>query len=106
MRAGSCGAIYLTVALWRPDELGSVALAAMRDCRWVYALCAILAIFGWSHYRLNRPFRWLPWARYPVYTAHQTLIIGVACLLMPLHLGPVVEPRLVLDGTVRYCASA
>ena len=36
--------------------------------------------------------------------AHQTLIIGVAYLLMPLHLGPVVEPLLVLGGTIGGCA--
>jgi glucan biosynthesis protein C len=102
-----CGTIYLGVALWGPNDLGPLALAAMRGCRWLYAWCAILAILGWSHYGLNRPFEWLPWAReavYPWYMLHQTLIIGVAYFLMPLHLGPVVEPLLVLGGTIAGCA--
>jgi hypothetical protein len=35
---------------------------------------------------------------------HQTLIVGIAYVLVPLHLGPVAEPMLVLVGTIGGCA--
>jgi surface polysaccharide O-acyltransferase-like enzyme len=66
----------------------------------------LLAILGWAHALLNKPFRWLPWANesvYPWYVLHQSLIVGLAYWLIPMHLGPVFEPLLVLSGTVLGC---
>jgi glucan biosynthesis protein C len=71
-----------------------------------YLWTALLAILGWGHVRLNRPWRWLPWAResvYPWYVLHQTLIIALAWWLAPGQLGPVVEPTLLLAGTLMGC---
>jgi surface polysaccharide O-acyltransferase-like enzyme len=72
----------------------------------LYLWTALLAIFGWGHALLDRPFRWLPYtteAVYPWYMLHQSLIIPIAFALIPLHLGPVLEPALVLFGTVGGC---
>lgn len=65
-----------------------------------------VAILGWAHRTLNRPWRWLPWANesvYPWYMLHQTLIIVLAFWLAPLQLGPVLEPALLLVGTILGC---
>jgi surface polysaccharide O-acyltransferase-like enzyme len=72
----------------------------------LYMWTMLLAILGWAHALLNKPFRWLPWANesvYPWYVLHQSLIVGLAYLLIPLRLGPVLEPLLVLSGTVAGC---
>jgi glucans biosynthesis protein C len=56
---------------------------------------------------LNRPFRWLPYAReavYPWYVLHQSLLLLFAWQLIPLRLGPVAEPVLILVGTIGGCA--
>jgi peptidoglycan/LPS O-acetylase OafA/YrhL len=66
----------------------------------------LLAILGFAHALLNRPWRWLPWANeavYPWYLLHQSLIVALAYWLLPLQLGPVLEPLLVLAGTVAGC---
>ena len=67
-------------------------------------LCAIL---GYGRTYLDRPFAWLPWANeavYPWYVLHQSLIVAIAFVLVPMHVGPIVEPALVLIGTVAGCA--
>ncbi|MDP1953992.1 MAG: acyltransferase [Polaromonas sp.] len=72
----------------------------------LYMWTTILAILGWAHVTLNRPWRWLPWANasvYPWYVLHQTLIIVLAWWLAPLRLGPVVEPQLLIAGTLLGC---
>jgi glucan biosynthesis protein C len=64
-------------------------------------------VLGWGHALLNRPFHWLPYAReavYPWYVLHQSLLLLIAWQLMPLHLGPVLEPTLIVLGTVTGCA--
>ncbi len=71
-----------------------------------YLWTALLAILGWGHVKLNRPWRWLPWARasvYPWYVLHQTLIIALVWWLAPLQLGPAVEPLLLVAGTLLGC---
>jgi glucans biosynthesis protein C len=40
---------------------------------------------------------------YPWYVLHQSLILLIAYLLLPLHLGPVLEPVLVFAGTIAGC---
>lgn len=77
-----------------------------RAARAMYTWSALLAIFGWGYALLNRPFRWLPYATeavYPWYILHQSLIVPLAFVLIPLRLGPVLEPALVLGGTVAGC---
>lgn len=72
-----------------------------------YTWIAIVAVLGWGHALLNRPFRWLPYAReavYPWYILHQSLLLFFAWQVMPLNLGPVVEPLLILLGTIGGCA--
>jgi hypothetical protein len=74
----------------------------------VYLWTTLLAVLGWSHRLLNRPWRWLPWATeavYPWYVLHQTLIIVLVTWLAPLRLGPVLEPGLLVAGTVLGCWS-
>jgi hypothetical protein len=71
-----------------------------------YLWSAVLAILGWAHLKLNRPWRWLPWANesvYPWYLLHQSVIIVLVVWLAPLGLGPVAEPALLLAGTVLGC---
>jgi hypothetical protein len=75
--------------------------------RYCYTWIAITAVLGWGHASLNRPFRWLPYAReavYPWYILHQSLLLFFAWQVMPLQLGPVAEPLLILLGTVAGCA--
>ena len=72
----------------------------------LYLWCALLAILGYAHAYLNRPWHWLPWANesvYPWYVLHQTLIIVLAVGLAPLALGPWVEPALLTFGTIAGC---
>ena len=77
---------------WPPSEPGPWRLA-LRCLADLYLWAAILAILGWAHQHLNRPWRWLPWANeqvYPWYVLHQTVIIvGVVWLLGPAALGGV-----------------
>jgi len=73
----------------------------------LYCWTAIATVLGWGHAYLNRPFRWLPYAReavYPWYILHQSLLLLFAWQLMPLRLGPIGEPLLILLGTVGGCA--
>ncbi len=72
-----------------------------------YTWIAIAAVLGWGHALLNRPFRWLPYAReavYPWYVLHQSLLLFFAWQLLPLGLGPVAEPALIVLGTIGGCA--
>ena len=77
-----------------------------RIARVSYTWVALLAIFGWGHTLLNRPFRWLSYcseAVFPWYILHQTLIIALAFWLIPLHLGAATEAALVVGGTMAGC---
>lgn len=70
--------------------------------RWLW----VLALFGWGHHLLNRPMKWLPYATeavYPWYILHQSIIIVVGYNLTKMHLGPVLEPALVLLATIGGC---
>ena len=73
----------------------------------MYAWNALIAILGHAAVRLDRPFRWLPYANravYPWYILHQSLIIPIAFVLIPLGLPGAVEASLVLVGTIAGCA--
>ena len=73
-------------------------------CLYIWAmLCSIL---GWAFHLLNRPFRWLPWANaavYPWYILHQSVIIVLAYWLVPLKVGGIIEPILLVGGTIVVC---
>lgn len=88
------------------DPASYPALLVVWGLRNLYLWLALLAILGWSHALLNRPFRWLPFANeavYPWYNLHQSLIVLLAYWLLPFRLGPVIEPLAVLSGTVAGC---
>jgi glucan biosynthesis protein C len=93
------GSIYPDQA---PHSIEVLALVLRNFYMW----WMLLTILGWAHAYLNRPFRWLPWANeavYPWYMLHQSLIVLIAYWLIPLKVGPVLEPTLVLVGTVGGC---
>ena len=101
-----CFALFMTRDLFVPE--GSFALAdefralITYSNRWLW----VIAIFGWGHRLLNRPSPWLSYATqavYPWYILHQTLIIVIGANLAGFSLGPVVEPALVLSGTIAGC---
>ena len=71
-----------------------------------YLWTVLLAILGWAHHCLNRPWPWLRWANesvYPWYLLHQTAIVVLAVWLAPAQLGPVREPLALVVGTVVLC---
>lgn len=93
---------------WLPLPVHPAAHFLMYALRFVYAWAAIAAVLGYGHQYLNRPFRWLPYAReavFPWYVLHQSVMLAAAHWLLPLGLGPVLEPALVLAGTVVGCAA-
>jgi hypothetical protein len=90
-----------------PSEISDALEPFIWILRNLYIWWMLCAILGYARTYLNRPFRWLPWATeavYPWYVLHQSLIVGIAFVLLPMHLGPIVEPALVLLGTVAGCA--
>ncbi|HEY0661804.1 MAG TPA: acyltransferase [Lysobacter sp.] len=97
---------YLVLVRVLPDEIPDWQQALVWTLRNLYIWAALSTILGWACYKLNRPYRWLPWATeavYPWYVLHQSLIVLCAYWLLPLQLGPVLEPLLVLAGTVGGC---
>ena len=92
---------------WSTSSI-AVGHLCMRALHFLYTWSAIAAVLGWGHRYLNRPFRWLPYAReavFPWYILHQSVLLAVAYGLIPLKLGPVLEPTLMLLGTVGGCAA-
>lgn len=108
---GLAVALLTVMFVWRaaidPAALaGSVQRFGLRWLADLYMWTALLSLVGWAHCKLNRPWRWLPWANesvYPWYVLHQTLIIVLAVWLAPLGLDPVVEPMALIAGTVLGC---
>lgn len=85
---------------------GWAARIAVRVLADLYLWSMLLAILGWAHHRLNQPWPWLRWAQeavYPWYVLHQTAIIVLAVALARWKLGPVLEPVVLLAGTVLAC---
>ena len=81
-----------------------VLLAVTYFNRWIW----IVAVLGFAHRYLNRPFPWLAYANeavYPWYVLHQTITVVAGYWLSQLALGPVVEPALVLLATLGGCAA-
>jgi glucans biosynthesis protein C len=97
---------YLSMVFGLPDDAPEWMGVIGRTLRNLYIWMALCAILGWSKACLDKPFRWLPWATeavYPWYVLHQSLILLIAYWLLPLHLGPVLEPVLVFAGTIAGC---
>jgi len=92
------------------------AAATLPDWNWRAISDAGHAIYGWSALLsclafgavwLNKPWTWLPQANravYPRYILHQSLIVPLAALLIPLNLPGAVEALLVLISTLVGCA--
>src|SRR3546814_6947621 len=94
----------MRISDWSSDVCSSDLIE--RIARAAYTWTALLAIFGWGQVLLDRRFRWLPYcteAVFPWYILHQSLIVPLAFWLAPMQLGPVVEPALVLGGTIGGC---
>jgi len=107
--AGALGlyAFYAGCVFLLPDDVPGWLQGSVWLLRNLYIWWMLCAILGYARTYLDRPFRWLPWANeavYPWYVLHQSLIVGIAYWMLPMHLGPVVEPALVLLGTVAGCA--
>lgn len=101
------GRMEVFAGTW-PASAFAVERLGMRALHFFYAWSAIAAVLGWGHQYLNRPFRWLPYAReavFPWYILHQSVLLAMAYWLIPLKLGAVWEPTLVLLGTVGGCAA-
>jgi len=84
----------------------SAARLPLRVLADAYLWAVLLAVLGWAHHRLNRPWPWLRWANasvYPWYLLHQTAIIVLAVALAPWYLGPLLEPLILVAGTVGFC---
>ena len=99
-------AVYIGFDLVYSENLLTWASLGSWPMRNLYMWLAICTILGWSHTLLNRRFTWLPWARqavYPWYILHQSAIVLLAYWLVPLKLGPLIEPVLILVGTVAIC---
>ena len=97
---------YILLGRLLPDDAPHWQVVVIWTLRVGYIWTMLMAILGWGHALLNRPFRWLPWATesvYPWYMLHQSLIVGLGFALMPYRLGPVTEPLAILAGTVAGC---
>ncbi|MES2937273.1 MAG: acyltransferase family protein [Pseudomonadota bacterium] len=97
-------AVLMSLRAALPD---SPALRQLLRCMGdFYLWAAIVAVLGWAHHKLNKPWPWLAWASeavFPWYVLHQTLIIVLVVQLAPLGLGPVLEPALLVAGTALGC---
>lgn len=101
--------LFLIYAVARhdvPEEIPYWHEVLIMVLRNFYIWAMLLAILGWAHACLNRPFAWLPRANeavYPWYMLHQSLIVLLAYWLVPLRLGGLWECLLVTGGTVLGC---
>lgn len=104
--AASLFAIYFAFVAFAPDDVPAWLQGSVWLLRNLYVWSALCAILGFARAHLDRPWPWLRWAGesvYPWYMLHQSLIVGIGFLLLPLGLGPVAEPALVLLGTIAGC---
>lgn len=88
---------WMPLSAWKFVSVGAHAL---------YAWTALLALLAWGARLLNRPWPGLRYASeavYPWYILHQSLIVLAAYWLIPLRLGPLWEPLLVLAITIAGC---
>ncbi len=87
-------------------------MKAMWWAKWLQLLAfingwsGVLALLGYAAVYLNKPsttLRYLNDAVLPYYIVHQTFIVVLAFLLSPMHLGPVLEPLLIIVATFAGC---
>jgi glucan biosynthesis protein C len=100
-------AVFMFMSTILPDELSGTQKVAMLLITYVNRWIWIVAVLGFSHHYLNRPFRWLHYANdavYPWYVLHQTIIVVAGYWLSRLALGPVAEPVLLIVATIGGCA--
>ena len=105
--AGFCGWLILGEIL--PDDGTASRQFAMLLVTYLNRWSWIVAILGFAHRYLNRPFPWLAYANeavYPWYVLHQTITVVAGYWLSRLALGPVTEPVLVTIATIEGCALA
>jgi peptidoglycan/LPS O-acetylase OafA/YrhL len=99
-------ALYFAFAVFLPDDVPGWLERSVWLLRNLYLWSALCTILGYARAHLDRPWPWLRWANesvYPWYMLHQSFIVGIGFLLLPLGLGPVPEAALVLVGTVAGC---
>ena len=92
-------AFYAACVFLLPEEVPSRCRPAIWILRNLYIWWMLCAILGYAPHVPRSSVPWLPWANeavYPWYVLHQSLIVAIAFVLVPMHLGPVVEPALVL----------
>jgi len=99
-------ALYYGLVETASDNPAFAAVAAIWVLRNFYIWLALAAILGWSKVLLDRPFGWLGFANeavYPWYMLHQSVIVGLAFWVVPLGLGAVLEPLVMLFATIAIC---
>ncbi len=90
-----------------PEDLSGSQQFAMLLVTYVNRWIWLVAILGFAHHFLNRPFPWLRYANdavYPWYVLHQTITVVAGYWLSQLALGPVAESALLLVATIGGCA--
>jgi hypothetical protein len=107
---GLAAAGWLVAVLWWalpdsaiPPEHVDAWRVAIRTVYGIFTWCAICAACGFAHRHLQRDGaarRYLTEAVFPVYIAHQTLIVVVAHAMKPLQLAPGLEALLLVLVTV------
>jgi glucans biosynthesis protein C len=98
--------VYVPWVLLGPDDPPQWRLLLARTLRGLHVWVTLLAVLAWAKHALDRPFRWLPYANeavLPWYMLHQSLTVVLAYWLLPHGLGPLLEPLLVIGGTVLGC---
>ena len=102
-------ATLLTVAYLNASGVRSDAalLVGFHALRTIYAWLVILALLGLARRWLDRPgpvLAYLNRAIFPYYILHQTVIVVIGALLIPLRLPALVEAGIIVAGTVTGCA--
>jgi glucan biosynthesis protein C len=106
LAVASFAALMLLTSIFPEDPTRSqqyVMLLVTYLNRWIW----IVAVLGFAHHHLNRPFPWLPYANvavYPWYVLHQTITVVAGYWLSRFALGPVAEPMLLVVATIGGCA--
>jgi hypothetical protein len=97
--------VWLDVIHGVPPENDAILMLGMFNYSLMRVL-GVLTIFSFAHKFLNVKSTKLSYfndAVYPFYILHQTLILVIGYNLSKLHLGPVVEPMLLIILTVFTC---
>jgi len=97
--------VWLDVIHGVPPENEAILMLGMFNYS-LMRILGVLTIFALSHKFLNVKSTKLSYfndAVYPFYILHQTLILVIGYNLSKLHLGPVVEPILLIIFTVSAC---